>query len=63
MPDIILFFPSPACKKGEQFIDLPYVVKGMDVSFSGILSYIEATAMEKLKNNEWPLQTCLTPCR
>ncbi|KAM2657989.1 hypothetical protein EV1_013300 [Malus domestica] len=39
-------------KKGEQFIDLPYVVKGMDVSFSGILSYIEATAVEKLKNNE-----------
>ncbi|KAF3955334.1 hypothetical protein CMV_019440 [Castanea mollissima] len=24
----------------------------MDVSFSGILSYIEATAVEKLKNNE-----------
>lgn len=39
-------------KKGEKFIDLPYVVKGMDVSFSGILSYIEATAEEKLKNNE-----------
>lgn len=39
-------------KKGEQFIDLPYVVKGMDVSFSGILSYIEAAAVEKLKNNE-----------
>lgn len=35
-----------------QFLDLPYVVKGMDVSFSGILSYIEATAVEKLKNNE-----------
>ena len=39
-------------KKGEKFIDLPYTVKGMDVSFSGILSYIEATAAEKLKNNE-----------
>lgn len=35
-----------------QFLDLPYAVKGMDVSFSGILSYIEATAVEKLKNNE-----------
>ncbi|KAG2720865.1 hypothetical protein I3760_02G054300 [Carya illinoinensis] len=50
--------PSPGynieqlAKKGELFIDLPYVVKGMDVSFSGILSYIEATAVEKLKNNE-----------
>ncbi|XP_065620966.1 uncharacterized protein LOC136063891 [Quercus suber] len=46
-------------KKGEQFIDLPYVVKGMDVSFSGILSYIEATATEKLKNNEYtPADLC-----
>ncbi|KAL4390602.1 hypothetical protein AHAS_Ahas03G0161500 [Arachis hypogaea] len=50
--------PSPGynieqlAKKGEKFIDIPYVVKGMDVSFSGILSYIEATAVEKLKNNE-----------
>lgn len=50
--------PSPGynieqlAKKGETFIDIPYVVKGMDVSFSGILSYIEATAIEKLKNNE-----------
>lgn len=39
-------------KKGEKFIDLPYVVKGMDVSFSGILSFIEAAAIEQLKNNE-----------
>lgn len=39
-------------KKGEKFIDLPYVVKGMDVSFSGILSFIEAAAIEKLENNE-----------
>ncbi|KAG8372351.1 hypothetical protein BUALT_Bualt12G0057000 [Buddleja alternifolia] len=50
--------PSPGynieqlAKKGQKFIDLPYVVKGMDVSFSGILSYIEATAEEKLKSNE-----------
>ncbi|KAJ8752496.1 hypothetical protein K2173_004784 [Erythroxylum novogranatense] len=39
-------------KKGEKLIDLPYVVKGMDVSFSGILSYIETTTEEKLQNNE-----------
>ncbi|KAL5723570.1 N(6)-L-threonylcarbamoyladenine synthase [Ranunculus cassubicifolius] len=39
-------------KKGTHFLDLPYAVKGMDISFSGILSYIEATATEKLKNNE-----------
>ena len=39
--------PSPgynieqAAKKGKKFIELPYVVKGMDVSFSGILTKIE----------------------
>eukprot|EP00871_Galdieria_phlegrea_P001201 jgi/Galph1/2081/GphlegSOOS_G765.1 len=39
--------PSPGyqieqlAKKGKQLIDLPYVVKGMDVSFSGILSFME----------------------
>ncbi|KAG7215865.1 hypothetical protein INR49_021846 [Caranx melampygus] len=39
--------PSPGynieqmAKKGSQYVELPYTVKGMDVSFSGILSYIE----------------------
>lgn len=28
-------------KKGTVFLELPYTVKGMDMSFSGILSYIE----------------------
>lgn len=28
-------------KRGEKLVPLPYVVKGMDVSFSGILSHIE----------------------
>jgi N6-L-threonylcarbamoyladenine synthase len=28
-------------KKGSNYIELPYIVKGMDVSFSGILTYIE----------------------
>ena len=32
-----LFF----CFRGEKFLMLPYVVKGMDVSFSGILSHLE----------------------
>ena len=31
-------------KQGKNLIELPYVVKGMDVSFSGILSYIESIA-------------------
>uniref|UniRef100_A0A665VC74 N(6)-L-threonylcarbamoyladenine synthase n=1 Tax=Echeneis naucrates TaxID=173247 RepID=A0A665VC74_ECHNA len=41
--------PSPGynieqmAKKGSQYVELPYTVKGMDVSFSGILSYIEAS--------------------
>lgn len=28
-------------KKGKHLMDLPYTVKGMDMSFSGILSYVE----------------------
>ena len=50
--------PSPGynieqmAKKGEKLIDLPYTVKGMDVSFSGILSYIEGVADKLLKNGE-----------
>ncbi|KAJ8903613.1 hypothetical protein NDN08_004717 [Rhodosorus marinus] len=28
-------------KNGSKLIDLPYVVKGMDVSFSGLLSFVE----------------------
>ena len=27
--------------KGKKYVELPYVVKGMDMSFSGILSYME----------------------
>ncbi|PRQ55908.1 putative N(6)-L-threonylcarbamoyladenine synthase [Rosa chinensis] len=37
-----VYRPSLCCQR----------LKGMDVSFSGILSYIEATAVEKLKNDE-----------
>jgi N6-L-threonylcarbamoyladenine synthase len=39
--------PSPGynieqlAKEGSQFVEFPYVVKGMDISFSGILSYAE----------------------
>lgn len=29
--------------RGEKLIKLPYVVKGMDVSFSGLLTYIEVS--------------------
>ena len=39
--------PSPGynieqmAKKGKNYIELPYIVKGMDVSLSGILTHIE----------------------
>ena len=42
--------PSPGynieqmAKKGSKYLELPYVVKGMDVSFSGLLSFIESRA-------------------
>lgn len=42
--------PSPGynieqmAKKGSRYLPLPYCVKGMDVSFSGILSFIERHA-------------------
>uniref|UniRef100_A0A8C5SAY1 N(6)-L-threonylcarbamoyladenine synthase n=1 Tax=Laticauda laticaudata TaxID=8630 RepID=A0A8C5SAY1_LATLA len=46
--------PSPGynieqmAKKGQKLIELPYTVKGMDVSFSGILSHIEDVAHRML---------------
>ncbi|KAJ2119018.1 putative tRNA threonylcarbamoyladenosine biosynthesis protein kae1 [Coemansia sp. RSA 1807] len=45
--------PSPGynieqyAKRGSKYIELPYTVKGMDVSFSGILSFIEQLAKTK----------------
>ncbi|XP_058841432.1 tRNA N6-adenosine threonylcarbamoyltransferase isoform X2 [Acipenser ruthenus] len=50
--------PSPGynieqmAKKGSQFVELPYTVKGMDVSFSGILSYTEEMAHKMLGAGE-----------
>lgn len=37
----------------QPLIDLPYVVKGMDVSFSGLLSFIEKEARIGLKNGTY----------
>ncbi|XP_065215628.1 probable tRNA N6-adenosine threonylcarbamoyltransferase [Planococcus citri] len=51
--------PSPGynieqlAKQGKKFLPLPYVVKGMDVSFSGILSFIEKKAHEYLATKEY----------
>lgn len=50
--------PSPGynieqlAKKGEKYIDLPYTVKGMDVSLSGILTFAEKEARERMKAGE-----------
>lgn len=51
--------PSPGynieqlAKKGEKFLNLPYCVKGMDVSFSGILSFLEDKALSLLEKGEY----------
>jgi N6-L-threonylcarbamoyladenine synthase len=34
--------------QGKQFIDLPYIVKGMDVSFAGITTFVENYAKQEL---------------
>ena len=47
--------PSPgynieqAARRGAAFVPLPYVVKGMDVSFSGLLTHAEAKAKQLLR--------------
>ena len=38
-------------KQGQNLIELPYCVKGMDVSFSGILSFIEGIANKYSKED------------
>ncbi|XP_055531267.1 probable tRNA N6-adenosine threonylcarbamoyltransferase [Wyeomyia smithii] len=50
--------PSPGynieqiAKKGKKYLALPYSVKGMDVSFSGILSFIEQKARPNQKQQK-----------
>eukprot|EP01133_Synstelium_polycarpum_P008180 gene8180-9623_t len=58
--------PSPGynieqlAKKGTNFIELPYVTKGMDVSFSGILSAVETMAKDGLKAEKQGTTTTYT---
>ncbi|RDW89383.1 O-sialoglycoprotein endopeptidase-like protein [Coleophoma cylindrospora] len=40
-------------KKGKVLLDLPYAVKGMDCSFSGILASIDILAAELEANPQW----------
>ena len=47
--------------QGSKFIDLPYVVKGMDVSFSGLLSFIEDSTAKLLATGEaTPADLCFS---
>ncbi|KAK3603832.1 hypothetical protein CHS0354_042838 [Potamilus streckersoni] len=59
--------PSPGynieqlAKKGKKFLELPYTVKGMDVSFSGLLSYIEEKAPGLIESGEYtPEDLCFS---
>ncbi|XP_071038061.1 tRNA N6-adenosine threonylcarbamoyltransferase [Parasteatoda tepidariorum] len=51
--------PSPGynieqlAKNGKNYLPLPYVVKGMDVSFSGLLSYIEERVDSFLSDGQY----------
>ena len=47
-------------KLGCNFTELPYAVKGMDVSFSGLLSFIEEVATQKVGNGCTPADLCFS---
>ena len=58
--------PSPgynieqeAKREGAQFIELPYTVKGMDVSFSGILTFVEQLVKDN-KNKYTKADLCFS---
>ena len=59
--------PSPGynieqmAKKGKNYIELPYVVKGMDVSFSGILTKVEELVKGKSQGLTKKQKARLTP--
>nr|MBE5724961.1 putative tRNA N6-adenosine threonylcarbamoyltransferase [Cucujiformia]NVI71513.1 putative tRNA N6-adenosine threonylcarbamoyltransferase [Cucujiformia] len=56
--------PSPGfnieqlAKKGSKYLPLPYCVKGMDVSFSGILTFMEERASKLLNDGYTPEDLC-----
>lgn len=48
-------------KRGSKLADLPYTVKGMDISFSGLLSFIEKRAKEWIDKGEFtPEDLCFS---
>lgn len=58
--------PSPGynieqmAKAGERLIDLPYQIKGMDVTLSGILTLIERSIDKWLKDGYTPADLCMS---
>lgn len=40
------------CKNKNELVELPYTVKGMDLSMSGILAYIDSLAKDLFKGNK-----------
>lgn len=58
--------PSPGfnieqmAKRGDKYIPLPYCVKGMDVSFSGILSFLEEKTEALLKEGYTKEDLCFS---
>lgn len=59
--------PSPGynieqlAKQGSKFVVLPYVVKGMDVSFSGLLSFVSDAASKMISQGEvTPADLCFS---
>ena len=48
-------------KEGKKFLPLPFVVKGMDMSFSGILSYIDERAERLIQSGDYsPADLCFS---
>ena len=51
-------------KKGRRLVDLPYAVKGMDCSFSGVLASIDAIAqslpLDKSEESPTPADLCFS---
>lgn len=43
---------ASACKSKENLVELPYTVKGMDLSMSGILAYVDTLAKDLFKQNK-----------
>lgn len=53
-------FQCTTFSPGQRFVPLPYVVKGMDVSFSGLLSFLEERTSKLLQEGYTPQDLCMS---